>query len=212
MRWGLLAASIVASTVVFGAGRGRAETTAREKQEARDHFKKGERLYRIAEYEAALTEFKAGFVMLGDPVFIYNIAQCHRQLGRTTEAIDFYERYLRASPEAGNRAEVERRLRDLRASQATASPSRPPSEPPLVPPPPIATASAAVPAPSTDPVNLHDVARESSAGPPPIYQRWWFWAGAAAAVAIVAVVAVGASGSDPSDCAGVMTCYPIGPE
>ena len=35
-----------------------------------------------------------------DPVFLYNIAQCHRLLGENAEAVRFYRRYLEAAPAA----------------------------------------------------------------------------------------------------------------
>src|SRR5262249_3013755 len=76
--------------------------------DAATHYKKGRSLYNVSEYRAALDEFKQAYVLHEDPAFLYNIAQCHRQLGNHREAITFYKRFLNESPKASNRKEIER--------------------------------------------------------------------------------------------------------
>jgi tetratricopeptide (TPR) repeat protein len=80
---------------------------------ARTHWQRGTRLYEVGDYREALDEFKAAHVAKPDPAFLYNIAQCHRQLGEAEQAITLYKRFLAASPNAPNRAEVERRVVEL---------------------------------------------------------------------------------------------------
>ncbi len=48
-----------------------------------------------------------------DPVFLFNIAQCHRKMGHDKEAVDFYKSYLRNAPNAPNRADVQKRIQEL---------------------------------------------------------------------------------------------------
>ncbi len=48
---------------------------------AKAHFSKGTRMYEVGDYGQALDEFKAAHLAKPDPAFLYNIAQCHRQLG-----------------------------------------------------------------------------------------------------------------------------------
>jgi tetratricopeptide (TPR) repeat protein len=73
---------------------------------AKAHYNKASRLYDVGEYRQALEEFKAAHLAKPDPAFLFNIAQCHRQLGDLEQAIVMYKRFLAASPKAGNRSEV----------------------------------------------------------------------------------------------------------
>lgn len=85
---------------------------------AKAHYSKATRLYEVGEYHQALDEFKAAHLAKPDPSFLYNIAQCHRQLGDFEQAVTMYKRFLTASPNAANRTEVEKRVADLEADLA----------------------------------------------------------------------------------------------
>lgn len=50
-------------------------------------FREGKKHYQLSEYEDALREFKEGFRLKDDPVFLFNIAQCYRQLGDDAQAL-----------------------------------------------------------------------------------------------------------------------------
>jgi tetratricopeptide (TPR) repeat protein len=91
---------------------------------AQAHYKKGRSLYNVSEYRAALDEFKQAYVEHEDPAFLYNIAQCHRQLGNYPEAITFYKRFLNESPKAPNRKEIQRLIAELEGKSAN-RPHRP---------------------------------------------------------------------------------------
>ncbi|HTA19118.1 MAG TPA: tetratricopeptide repeat protein [Polyangia bacterium] len=123
---------------------------------AQAHYKKARSLYNVSEYRAALDEFKQAYVEHEDPAFLYNIAQCHRQLGDYPEAITFYKRFLSESPKAPNRKDVQRLIAELEGKiGAPAKPPAPvasapaveaPAPPPVVeaPPPPPAVVEAPV--------------------------------------------------------------------
>src|SRR5262245_56298095 len=81
--------------------------------EAKQHSAAATKFYDLAEYENALREFKEAYRAVEDPAFLFNIAQCHRKLGQTQDAITFYRTYLRRAPQSANRAEVERRIAEL---------------------------------------------------------------------------------------------------
>ena len=87
-------------------------------RKARDHFQKGQRLFTVSRYREALEEFKEGFVSAEDPVFLYNIAQCHRLLREPEESIRFYRRYLEAAPNAPERARAEKFIAEMEAARA----------------------------------------------------------------------------------------------
>jgi tetratricopeptide (TPR) repeat protein len=97
------------------------ESSARAQDDvaaARSHSQKGARLYQVGDYREALDEYKAAHLAKPDPAFLYNIAQCHRQLGEYEQAITLYKRFLAASPDAANRAVVEKRVAEMEAELA----------------------------------------------------------------------------------------------
>src|SRR5450432_4044041 len=99
-----------------------ARPAAAADEEASAHYKRGRSLYNVSEYRAALDEFKQAYVAHEDPAFLYNIAQCHRQLGNHREAITFYKRFLNESPKAPNRKEIEHLIGELEVKAAGAAP------------------------------------------------------------------------------------------
>ena len=84
---------------------------------AKEHFNQGNRHYELGHYQEALNEFEVAYMAVPDPVFLFNIAQCHRKMGHDKEAVGFYKSYLRAAPNAPNRADVQKRIRELEASK-----------------------------------------------------------------------------------------------
>src|SRR5262249_7498064 len=97
-----------------------------------------------------------------DPIFLYNIAQAYRLSGDANKALFFYKGYLRNSPKAHNRADVEQKMQALQKQldqgQGQAPhPTSPPSptstpgtdtiRPPAPPPPPAAPPGPAPPPP-----------------------------------------------------------------
>jgi len=85
---------------------------------AKAHFHRGTRLYEVGEYRQALEEYKAAHLAKTDPAFLFNIAQCHRQLGDLEQAVIMFKRFLSASPNAANRGEVEKRVAELEGELA----------------------------------------------------------------------------------------------
>ena len=90
---------------------------------ARELFKSGTKHYSLSEYTAALNDFKEAYRLKEDPVFLYNIAQCHRLLGQHEEAARFYRAYLRAlpsSPSAPNLSDIEDHVKSEEAAMREA--------------------------------------------------------------------------------------------
>src|SRR5262245_3185471 len=71
-------------------------------------FDSGMTHYNLGEYKAALADFTEAYRLRHDPVFLFNLGQSHRMLGESEEAARMYRAYLRESPTASNRAEVEK--------------------------------------------------------------------------------------------------------
>jgi tetratricopeptide (TPR) repeat protein len=84
---------------------------------ARAHYEKGRSYFQLGEYRKALEEFKNAHVEKNDVANLYNIAECHRQLGEPKEAVAFYQRFVRlVPPDHPLRSDAERRIAELQAS------------------------------------------------------------------------------------------------
>ena len=59
---------------------------ADNKDVARDAFREGTRQFDIGDFKSALAAFKKAYLNYEDPAFLFNIAQCERQLGDKAEA------------------------------------------------------------------------------------------------------------------------------
>lgn len=80
---------------------------------AKKLFEKGELHYQQGEFIKALDYYKRAHKIYRHPAFIFNIAQCHRQLKHWTKALFFYRLFLSERPAASNRVEVRRRIKQM---------------------------------------------------------------------------------------------------
>jgi tetratricopeptide (TPR) repeat protein len=182
MRWILLAAMLLVGVPA------RAESPA--EREAREHYTSGQKLFDQARYADALAEFQQSYALSKYPALIYKMALCQDQLGRSAEALESYDNYLKADPQTSRRAGVEERIAKLRetlhpseqwppggAAKESSSSPQPSSS--------SATSSPAArqqPSPSSSSAEVSKPASKST----PVYKKWWLWT-------IVGVVAVGAA-------------------
>jgi tetratricopeptide (TPR) repeat protein len=160
-RRGCLAAAIV----VLGAlspALASAQTEAEKKAQARDLYERATRLYDVGKYGDAIGAYEQAYLLIEDPALLFNIGQAYRLWDRPEEAIRAYKNYLRKSPEARNRADVERKIADLekviddRRKAADVPPAPLPSRPapgpagasPNPPPPETSTTEVAQPEPA----------------------------------------------------------------
>jgi len=172
-------------------------TTARAQDAAtaREAYDKGMAHYHLEEYDAAIEEWERGFRAKPAPEFLYNIAQAYRLSKRPDKALSFYQKYLRLSPEAKNRDEVERHiaaLKEIVEKQKSAAEAPPPNAlpPPSTPPPPSGATVAPTPTSEAPPPRTDLVAQPTEK---PVYKKAWFWGvmgGVAAVVAAGVVVGV----------------------
>ena len=85
----------------------RPERVDSEEKQARVHFKKAERAFNLGKFADALISYQAAFEAKPLPAFVFNIAQCHRNLDDPERALFFYRRYLALDPEGPHRKLVE---------------------------------------------------------------------------------------------------------
>jgi tetratricopeptide (TPR) repeat protein len=134
--------ALVLFAVSFATAASAQEDLQSAKQEAKARFMSGQRHYNLNELPEALADFKDAYRLYPDPVFLFNLGQCERQLGHHEEAIRFYRNFLREQPKAPNRQEVLHKIEEMEA----AIKSRPPEVEKL---PPVAAPEAIAPAPET---------------------------------------------------------------
>ncbi|NOK19354.1 tetratricopeptide repeat protein [Corallococcus carmarthensis] len=93
----------------FPAVAAEATATAAEDQ-AREKFSEGNLAYDLGEFDRALKAFSEAYRLKPLPAFLFNIAQCHRQLNNPSRAAFFYRRYLSLSQGEPANADVVREL------------------------------------------------------------------------------------------------------
>jgi tetratricopeptide (TPR) repeat protein len=114
----VVACSVLAFVTFAPIARARAED---EKTRARTAYLEAEKRYGAADYPGALELYREAYAAVPDPIFLFDIAQCHRLSGRDDLALFFYRAYLEASPDAPNRADAEALITTL---EKTAVPVR----------------------------------------------------------------------------------------
>jgi tetratricopeptide (TPR) repeat protein len=183
MKWRSFFISLVLALVaVSGAAR------AEDKAAARAAYSEGTRYYDLGQYKEALEAFKRAYWNYEDPAFLFNLGQCHRQLGHDAEALGAYRSYLRKLPDAANRQGVTRMIDAL---EAKIEKKHQEDE----------AAAAAARARADSIATTPTVPLVVSAAPPPppgkpLYRRWWVWTIAGVVVAGAATgIAVGVTQS-----------------
>ena len=170
--------------------------TEHDKARARDAFRQATHFYDFGEYDKALESFKEAYTAYEDPSFLFNIAQCHRQLGQTEEALRVYRSYLRNAQNPPNADEVRQLIARLEKTLEAEKQNRqvppqgtvPPESPATTTnePPPPQLAPQLIPAPVT--TNAVVARRDER----PLAKKPWFWAVVGGAVVVAGVaVAVG---------------------
>ena len=154
---------------------------ADDRAHARAAFRAGSQHYNLGEFQQALDSFKEAYRNYEDPSFLYNIAQCERQLGHKREAVREYRAYLNNSENADNRdnvrqiiTQLERDLaaEDQRAAAAAQAAQAAPASKPVD----TTAATSATSKPSLEPAS--ETLTASAPPPPehkPAYKKWWVW-------------------------------------
>ncbi|MEO7095166.1 MAG: tetratricopeptide repeat protein [Polyangiales bacterium] len=123
-----------------------------ETRAAKRHFDRGQKLFTLGKFDEALDEYQKAYDASPLPDFLYNIGQCHRNIGDYEQAIFSFKRFLQLDPEAPNREKVEIIIDELEDKlEREGTKKKRVDEPP---PPPHAEGS-------------------------PFYKKWWFWTGIA---------------------------------
>ncbi len=114
----LASAAWLAPTRVLAQPRSQGSASEAQDGEARLLFEAAKRAFADARYDTALARFREAYTLSARPALLYNIGQCADRLRRDDEALEAFDRYLAAMPDAPNAAEVRTRIGALRAAQA----------------------------------------------------------------------------------------------
>jgi tetratricopeptide (TPR) repeat protein len=82
--------------------------------EMRQHFETGQSLFEKGEFQKAADEFMAAYAAKQFPAFLFNAGVCYERLQKYDKAIELFERYLKESPEATDKADVASRIKVLK--------------------------------------------------------------------------------------------------
>ncbi|MCP3136139.1 tetratricopeptide repeat protein [Pyxidicoccus xibeiensis] len=186
----LLTASAAAPRPKPGTAAGKQEDP---KAAARVLFEYAQREYDLGNFEDALGGYSEAYRLMPAPALLFNIGQCHRQLGQYERAAFFYRRYLALEPDSPDAALVKDLIQTMEAKQAALEPA--PSGTPVTP----------APGELTVPLTPEATPAVKASSGPAFLRSGWFWAG-------VGVVAAGATtavlltrSSDPRPTLGTVT-------
>lgn len=93
---------------------------AQKREQAKEHFKRGEASFRAGDFRAALASFVRAEALVPSPILTFNMGMCHERLGELEQAVDFYRVYLERRGDASNRVEVLERIARLEEELARA--------------------------------------------------------------------------------------------
>lgn len=93
----------------------RAQASEAEREQARTAYSQGQGLFQEGKYEEARAVFQGAYDLIPNPIVLLSMAECDTRLGKIEEAVAELERYLAERPDAADRADVEKKIADLKA-------------------------------------------------------------------------------------------------
>jgi tetratricopeptide (TPR) repeat protein len=165
---------------------------------AKQSYDEGVTNYNLGHYDEALKDFETSYRLRHDAAFLFNIAQCQRQLQHYQDAERSYRAYLRESPDlpTSTREQVQKLIADMdhAVAEEKEHAKQPPTgtQPPAEGQPGVALQQSTTPSPAQTQAtsDLQAQAAPPPAREKPVYKRGWFW-GVMAGVVVAAGVGVG---------------------
>ena len=112
-----VALALVAASVAIAAAQPSAPS-AEQRAVARAHYEKAVNHFNAGEYAAAADEFLAVHAAVAQPALLYNAAQAYRLGGDGPKALENYRAFLKEAPEAKQRPDVEKHIKELEGKNA----------------------------------------------------------------------------------------------
>ena len=118
----MMRVSIAALALVLEFGPAHADDRGRAEQ----LYQQGLRSYDLAEYPQAIAAWKQAYSLSKKPLLLFNIGQALRLSSDCTQALTFYDSYVREATEIQNEDELDSAVTECKAKLATHPPSSPP--------------------------------------------------------------------------------------
>src|SRR5262245_57739556 len=80
---------------------------------AAKHFAAGQQAFAKKHFRAAAAEFELAHEITKDPVLLYNIGEAWQNAGEGKKAVAAYKNYLKAQPNAADKADVQKRIKAI---------------------------------------------------------------------------------------------------
>lgn len=154
---------------------------------ARRHYERGQKLFNLQKFDEALDQFQKAYDAKPIPDFLFNIGQCHRNLGDYEAAIFSFKKFLKLEPDASNREQVEKLIDELEQKQQEGNSER---------------------LGFRKKKKVDDGPGPTETGDRPMYKKWWFWTGAAVIAVAGGVGIYVATKSDTPDTAFGNVVFP----
>jgi tetratricopeptide (TPR) repeat protein len=197
---------VLASLSVALAAHGQKKPS--DEQAARALFTDGQKAYDLGEFDRALTLYSDAYKLKPLPGFLFNIAQCHRQLANFERAAFFFGRFIdNSKPEAPNvalakdlKADMERRQAEKLEAEKKAADEKARAEAEKK-----AAEERAKDAPVAPPLTPTELSQlppppAPAVEPEPVTKKAWFWVViGGAVVATAAGVTAGVLLSQPRE-------------
>jgi tetratricopeptide (TPR) repeat protein len=94
------------------------EPTEAQLEAAREAYARGQTLFAENRFAEAKAAFEQAYAAVPNPVVLVSIAESDLRLGNLEDALETFQRYLAARPDAPDRADVEQKIADLLATPA----------------------------------------------------------------------------------------------
>lgn len=163
-----------------------------------EHYQQARALSKGNHYEAALVEYRAVYRIQPTPWVLYNIARMLHKLGRSHEALTYYQSYLEANPPEQDQVAKARSYVEALKEELDKEPPPPPLDVTAQTDGSTGTGKAETQGANPLPPGAQLIATSGkdtstkSSSARPLYKRWWLWTAVGAAAAGIAVgVAVG---------------------
>ncbi len=146
---------------------------------AREQFRAGQAAYDHGQYQRALGAFSEAYGLQPVPGFLFNIAQCHRQLGDYERAAVFYRQYLDLAPSTANTSRVRALLGETEAGEKERKRRLIEQQKLLEVPKTSAVGTSPLRSALAGNGRAADLAQPGPSGNS-IFTKWWFWTGVGA--------------------------------
>ncbi|HVY47863.1 MAG TPA: tetratricopeptide repeat protein, partial [Minicystis sp.] len=114
----LSAFAVVAAVATSSPSRALADGEAPPRARALALFERSDAAFKAGRFADAADLLQQAYALQAEPILLYDLGRAEEAAGDLERAIDAYERYLRAAPDAKNREGIARRVATLRAQLA----------------------------------------------------------------------------------------------